>query len=375
MRTSLLSEKLQEKLQLVNHAISNKNQLPILLNFLIKAQKGSLTISATDLEIGIKVEIPANTEENGETTVPAKTFLELINTIPAGKIILGTKKEGLELLGEKIKTIFQTVSSDEFPKLYEERGGEALTISKNIIKKDLPKIVFATSQDLTRPALSGVLIRNDPQKDEGLLMVATDGYRLSIKKYNSSGKDKIKESISVIIPGKVLRELILINKGNDEIKTYVSKEINQVVFFQNDTTLVGRLIEGEFPAFEKIIPQGFSVKTIFDKEDLERAVKACYIFARNAANIVKLSIQKDKMIASASTPSLGQNTIEIEAKTTGEENEIAFNCRYLLDFLSNIGEETLSFEMTGPLNPGVFKISGDDSFLHLIMPIRIQEET
>ena len=210
MRTSLLSEKLQEKLQLVNHAISNKNQLPILLNFLIKAQKGSLTISATDLEIGIKVEIPANTEENGETTVPAKTFLELINTIPAGKIILGTKKEGLELLGEKIKTIFQTVSSDEFPKLYEERGGEALTISKNIIKKDLPKIVFATSQDLTRPALSGVLIRNDPQKDEGLLMVATDGYRLSIKKYNSSGKDKIKESISVIIPGKVLRELILI---------------------------------------------------------------------------------------------------------------------------------------------------------------------
>ena len=154
---------------------------------------------------------------------------------------------------------------------------------------------------------------------------------------------------------------------------YASAEKNQIVFSTPDTTLVGRLIEAEFPNYEKIIPQDSSTKTIFQREDLQRAIKAGYVFARQTAGIDKISIKKNKIIVSANAPSVGQNTIEVDAKTTGEENDIAFNARYLLDFLSNTTSEEISFEMTGPLNPGVFREQEDPSFLHLIMPIRVQE--
>jgi len=375
MKTSLLSENLQEKLFFVNHAISNKSQLPILLNFFIKAKKGTLNISATDLEIGIKVEIPAKVEEEGEITVPAKAFSELMGSVAAGKINLITKPEGLELTGGKMKTTFQTAPAEDFPKLYEEKGEQMLIMNKDIVSKDLPKVVFAASQDLTRPALSGVLIKEDPEKNDSFLIVATDGYRLSLKKQKFEKKRQPKGGASILIPSRVVRELILIAKDTDEVKAYTSKENNQIIFCQNETTLVGRLIEAEFPAFEKIIPPDFSTKTTFDKEDLQKAVKACYVFARNSASIIKISVRAEKIVVYANAPSVGENTVEIDAKTTGEENEIAFNGRYLLDIFSNIEEETMSFEMTGPLNPGVFKIAGDDSFLHLIMPIRVQQET
>jgi DNA polymerase-3 subunit beta len=154
---------------------------------------------------------------------------------------------------------------------------------------------------------------------------------------------------------------------------HTPSEKNQIIFSTSDTTLVGRLIEAEFPNYEKIIPQGSSTKTVFQREDIQRAIKAGYVFARQTAGIIKISIKKNKIIVSANAPSVGQNTIEVDAKTLGEENDIAFNARYLLDFLSNTTSEEASFEMTGPLNPGVFREGDDPSFLHLIMPIRVQE--
>lgn len=370
MKVSLLCENLQKKLLFVNHAISSHGQLSILTNFLIEAKKGILSIKATDLEIGINVNIPAKIEEEGVAAIPAKTFSELINVIPSGKITLTLKKEGLELVGEKIRTLFQTSSPEDFPKLYEDMGKKIITIKKELVNKEFPKIVFAASQDVARPALSGVLIR---EQGGIFLMVATDGYRLSLKKHTLENREKSEEDISLLVPSRVIKEIILMEKEEDEIRVYASRQSNQIIILESEKTLVGRLIEAEFPAFEKIIPLKFSTKIVFDKEDLQKAIKTCYIFAREAANIVKFSIKKDRVIVSSTTPSLGESTVEIDTKTIGEENEIAFNGRYLLDLFSNVDEETMSFEMNGSLNPGVFKLEKDNSFLHLIMPIRVQE--
>ena len=376
MQVSLLSENLQKKILFVNHAISPRSQLPILLNFLIEAKNGRFYVSATDLEIGILVEIHAKVEQEGSITIPAKTFTELIATIPQDKITLKTNENGLLLTGGKTKAQFQTTPGEEFPKLYEEKGKELITLKKEAIDKNFSKIVFAASPDSDRPALSGVLIK---EEKEGFLLVATDGYRLSLKKHalKNIKKEKTGEAISIIVPSKIIRELVQMEKEEDggEVKVYVSKEKNQIIFSQNDTILVGRLIEAEFPNFEKIIPTDFSTRTVFERQDLQRAIKAGYIFARQNAGIVKLSIKKDKIIVSANAPSVGENTIEVDAKTLGEENDIAFNARYVLDFLSNTTGEIMSFEMTGPLNPGVFKEEDDPSFLHLIMPIRVQQES
>ncbi len=376
MKVSLLFENLSKKISFVNHAVSTKSQLPILLNFLIEAKKGKLTINATDLEVGIIVDIPAKIEEEGSVTIPAKTLTELIAVTPLNKITLETKPEGLLLTGDKIKTTFQTTPPDEFPKLHEEKGSELISLKKETVDKELSRVVFAASQDTERPALSGVLIKEEGSVGEkSFFLVATDGYRLSLKR-QALGELRKKRAagVSMIVPSRVVRELVLMNReiGTGDINVYAPQETNQVIFYQNDVTLVGRLIEAEFPSFEKIIPQDYSTKTVFEKEALQKAIKTSYVFARQTANIVKLSIREDKIIVSANAPSLGSSIVEVDAKTTGEENEIAFSARYLLDFFSNISEEDVSFEMMGHLNPGVFKIVGDDSYLHLIMPIRVQ---
>ena len=374
MRVSLLSQNLQKKILFLNHAISTRVQLPTLLNFLIEAKGGKLSISATDLEIGIITEIPAKIEKEGSVAVPAKTFTELAGTIPMDKITLEKTEEGLVLTGVKIKTVFQVAPADDFPKLYGEKEGRTLTLKKESVVEDFSKIVFAASSDSGRPALSGVLIR---EEKDGFLLVATDGYRLSLKKQalKNVQKTKAEDRISLLVPSRVIRELVQMEKDEEggDIAVHASAKKNQIVFLQNETTLIGRLIEAEFPNFEKIIPGDFSTKTIFQRDDLQKAIKAGYVFARQTAGIIRMSIQKDKIVVSANAPSVGKNTIEIDAKTVGEENDIAFNARYLLDFLSNTTSEIISFEMTGPLNPGVFREENDPSFLHLIMPIRVQE--
>ncbi len=368
MKVSILTTNLQNKLSFINHAISSKSQIPILLNVLLETQDNKLKISSTDLEIGIEVFIQAEIEEKGVVTIPAKTFVELINSISEENIKLQTEGETLHVLSKRTKSVFQTIKGDEFPKLYKEKGEKIATLNEESMKKDFASIIFAASNDTTRPALSGILIKNE---EEGFLLVATDGYRLSLKHHKSKG-GMSKTINSLIIPARVFRELLSIKEESTEIDIYASKESSQVILNQGETLLVGRLIEGAFPSYEKIIPTDYSTQIFFDREEMQKAVKICSIFARDTANIIKLTLQKNQIIVSSQSPSIGENTVTVEADLKGEENEIAFNAHYLHDVLGGLSEKEIQFEMTGPLNPGVFKIKDDTSYLHLIMPVRVQ---
>jgi len=370
MEVLFLSENIKKKLSFVNHAISAKSQLPILSNFLLKSQKGKLYICATDLEIGIEESMPANVGEEGEITVPARSFSEFISGIQEEKIKLYTKEKKLFLETEKTKAVFQTMLSEDFPKLYEDKGVKLGSIKKEEAVENIKKVVFAASQESERPALSGVLFKKE--KKGYFSLVATDGYRLSLKRSFSFVQEKERaEGGDFLIPVRLIRELLSLRNGS-EINIYSSEKNNQIIFFQEETILVGRLIEAEFPNYEKIIPVDFSSRAMMDREEFQYAVKASSVFARETTNIIKLSLEKNKVVVSASAPSVGESAVDIEAKTEGEENEIAFNARYLLEFLTNVDSEKIIFEMTGPLNPGVFKLGDDKDFLHIIMPIRIQ---
>lgn len=367
-KTTVLSSNLKTGISFANHAISSRSQLPILLNFLLTAKDGSLLISATDLEVGIIIKVPAKVEGEGDVSISAKTFVDLISNIDQERVTLELKENVLMLSADKLKTSFPTLIASEFPKLYETKGEKQAEFKKEELDKEIQRIAFASAGDMGRPALSGVLIRKDAKGE--MVVVATDGYRLSLKQ-GLSEKNKEGESVDLLIPARVIKEVVGL-KGEDQIiSLYVAKEGNQVLFECGDATIVGRLIEAEYPDYQKIIPDESTTKAIFDKNQAQSAVRACSVFAREAANIVKMTIGKDKVVFSASASSVGENEVEVEAKTTGEENEIAFNARYLLEFFGAIDEERVVFEMTGPLNPGVFKIEKDDSFLHLIMPIRI----
>lgn len=375
MKVHLLLENLQKKISLINRGVSTRSQLPILLNILLIAKDGKLKLISTDLEIGIQTEIPANIEEEGEITVPAKLFSDLITALSYEKVTLQTVKENLEIITEKTKNTLQTISSEEFPKLYEEKGVLAIDIKKEILQKELTKVIFAASTDTTRPALSGILIKEEKngQKHE-FLFVATDGYRLSLLKQSVLTEKEIKEKFEseIIIPSRVLREVLNLKGEDSDIKLFISEEKNQILFQQDGIIIVGRLINAQFPSYEKLIPESFITTVTFDKNEMQKAVKICAIFARDSANIIKFSIKENKVIVSANTESIQENFVEVDAKIVGDENEIAFNARYLLELFANIEEEDIKFEMSGPLSPGVFKIKDDPSFLHLIMPIRVQ---
>jgi len=367
MKVTFLSDNIQGKISFLNHAVSSRGQLPILSNFLLQAKNGKLTISATDLEIGISSNISVNVEKEGEVTIPAKNFSDILDNMANQKITLSLDGETLNLTGEKVKASFQTMPAEDFPKLYEEKGEEIIRAKKSDIEEYIQRTVFAAAIDSSRPALSGVLL--DKDKEE-VLLVATDGYRLSLQK----NVFKTSEGLSkpLVVPARIIKELLSIKEDTEVVRIFVSQKNNQILFLQNETILVGRLIDAEYPDYEKIIPTEFATKVEVERERLQNAIKICSVFARETANIIKFSIEKNKIIVSANSPSIGEDAVDVDATTTGEENEIAFNAKYLLDALSYINSETLIFEMNGPLNPGVFRIKGDNSFLHLIMPIRVQ---
>src|SRR5581483_9524417 len=185
MKLHIQTESLHKKLPFLNHAVSSKSQLPVLLNILLQADKNKLILSATDLEIGIRIEMECEVEEEGTVTIPAKIFSELISSLPPEKITLETNGNTIIVTGKKTKSTLQTISAEEFPKLYENRGEEIAIIKGSAMQTDFSKVAFAASNDLGRPALSGILLKKDTETDGGLLLVATDGYRLSLKHHKA----------------------------------------------------------------------------------------------------------------------------------------------------------------------------------------------
>lgn len=367
MKATFLLENLLEKISFLNHAISQRPPLPILAGFLIETEKGKLRISATDLEIGISTTVPASIEKEGRLVVPAKPFAEILANLSEEKITIEKNETNTELSSAKTKATLLVMDDKEFPKLFDEKGESVLTIKKETVEKDLNRVVFAASQDLGRPAFSGVLVKKD---GESVSLVATDSHRLSLSKTTGV---KTKATSPLLVSARVIRA-ILSEKSHGDIEVFASAKNNQVIFDLGETVLVGRTIEAEFPDFAKIVPDDFGSQAVFDKEEFLRALKVTSVFARDNANIVKISLGSGKIQVFAKSPTLGQNTVEVAAKTKGDENEIAFNGRYLLELLQNIGDGEIVFEMQGPLNPGVFKIAGDPNFTHLIMPIRVKDE-
>lgn len=369
MKATVLLENLLEKISFLNHAISSRPPLPILSGFLLKTEKGRLNISATDLDLGITTSAPAVIEEEGKVVVPAKPFIETLTNLSEEKITITAKDGSVELLGKTTKAKFIAMDPAEFPKILEEKGEDVATFKGASLEKDFGRVVFAASADSGRPAFSAIVVKKDK---EGLVVVATDSHRLSLNKIISlANKTEFKKPI--LVSSRAVRAL-LSQKNEEDVVVSLFEKAGQVVFSFGETVLTGRLIEAEFPDFEKIIPDSFSTKAEFNREEMLKALRVASVFAKDNANIVKLSVKKDKITVSAKSQSVGENSVEVSAKTSGEDNEIAFNARYLMDLLQNVSDEQMVFEMQGPLNPGVFKVYQNQNFIHLIMPIRIKEE-
>lgn len=368
MHFFILKENLNKALTILGRNISPRPQLPVLSNILIQAENGQVKITTTNLDLGIIIVIPAKIEKNGETTVPGKLLTEFVSTLSADKIEFKLDGQNLSVKTEKNQAILTTISATEFP------SSPSISPSKNTfsfktIKDTIGRTVFAASIDEGRPVLTGVKIILSSGK---MTFTATDGYRLSQESVDIPEKNS---ELKIILPAHTLAEVVRIAQDlkAEEVGFSVVENKNQAIFHLPTATVFTRIIDGEFPNIEKIIPTGFKTRVTVDCEQLAQAVKTASLFARGAANIIKIKIEKEGLRLSANTPQVGQNEDFVEAKVEGEETEIAFNCRFLQDLLANFPEENLVFESSGALNPGVFKpVKSTPSFLHIIMPVRVQ---
>lgn len=367
MKFQVLKENLYKALTIVGRNISSRAQLPILSNILIKASTGQLTLASTNLELGVVYTINAKIEKEGEITVPGKLLTEFISTLSAEKIDFFLDGSNLKVSTTKTHASFSTLAAGDFPSFPKtEMVSYKFPVKK--MKDAILRVVFASSIDEARPVLTGV---KTTLHDNEMMLAATDGYRLSIEKISFPAKQN---ELNAILPASALSEVmrIITETKTEEIGFTIIENKNQAVFFLPNIAVYTRLIDGEFPNVEKIIPASCKTKVIIEKDQLAQSVKTTSLFARGAANIIKIKIEKDGLRLSANTPQVGDDEDFVEAKVEGEEGEIAFNFRFLLDLLANFPEEKISFEISGPLNPGVFRPVSASSFLHLIMPVRIQ---
>lgn len=368
MQFSCLQENINKGLSIVNRFISPRAQLPVLANILFSAKNGKLKLGATNLESGISFEVGAKVEEDGEITVPAKTLVEFISSLPPEKIDFSLEENNLRVSCQKYQATIASLSATEFPPLPSSSGKQGLSFKTNEISSPFSWVTFAAAQDESRPVLSGVKIFGE---SKGLTLAATDGFRLSVCKLT---KTNLASPLDLILPARTLAEVVRIlnEEKEEEFGLEITKEANQAIFSLGKAEIICRLLEGQFPSFEKIIPESSKTKIVVNRGELLSAVKTASIFAREAANIIKFVVQGSELRVMANAPQVGENITTVEAKIEGENGEIAFNSRFLLEYLTAVTGEEIIFEMSGPLSPGVFKTAGDETLLHIIMPVRVQ---
>ena len=372
MKLVVLQENLKNAVNLTSHFTSPKAQLPILGNILLKADKTKLTLSSTNLEISVKTSIGAKIEEEGEITVNGKTLNDVISNLSSGSIEIESLQEQIKITSGKFKSNILGSNSADFPNLPEKLGKNTFSLKRDEFINALSKVLFAVSSDETRPILTGVLF---VFSKKSLKLVATDGFRLSEVKLKSEIKI---EDLKIIIPKTVLYEITKISPSGDEIgdiEVSFDKESNQIIFTIGDTTLSSRIIEGDFPDYEKIIPQASITTVNVDKNELEKSIKLASVFARDSGKIVKLKIKNEELTMTAESSASGNQEMSIEIRREEEEKSeeeinIMFNYSFIEDVLKVITDDEVKIIFAADNKASKFLDSKSPNFLHIIMPIK-----
>ena len=376
MKVTVLQENLARGLSVVSRAVSPRSTLPVLSNILIATDEGRLRLSATNLELGITCWIAARIDEEGSTTVPARTFGDLVNTLPGDQVqlTLDVKNQNLHVKGGTSNNDIKCIDAQEFPPLPTPEMEGAMQLNVADFKEMIQQVVFAASTDESRPVLMGVLLHVEKDK---VTMAAADGFRLSVRKAVLS--NPAAQPLNVIIPARALSELARVATDHEEpIYMVVPKNRGQVLFRVKDVEVVSQLIDGTFPDYQQIIPRNYKSRTLVSTASLLKACKQAEIFAREGSNVARFDIkqsngemQPSEVEISATSEETGKNETIVEATVDGGGVLIAFNVKFLREALEVIKTPNVALETSAANAPGVVKPVGDDNFLHVIMPMHL----
>jgi DNA polymerase-3 subunit beta len=375
MKVTVLQENLSRGLSTVSRAVSPRSTLPVLSNILIASDEGRLRLSATNLELGITCWIGAKIEEEGSTTVPARTFADLVGTLPPEQVNLNlnTGTQVLNVHCGASNTEIKCIDAQEFPPLPVPDMEGAIPVNVADLKDMIAQVVFAASVDEARPVLMGVMVV--VEKDV-ITMASADGFRLSVRKGILS--QPAVQPFTAIIPARALNELARVaGDGNEIISMVMPKGRGQVIFRMKEVEVVSQLIDGTFPDYEQIIPRSYKTRTILSTLALLKACKQAEIFAREGSNVARFNIKTSSesepgsVEISAQSEETGSNETVVAATVDGVSLLIAFNVKYLREVLEVVKSPNVALETSAANAPGVVRPVGDENFLHVIMPMHL----
>jgi len=362
MKIEIAKNVLLSGIQKVQNVISPRATLPILSNILMDAQQNKLKLTATDLDIGISCVIPVNIQESGIITIPAKRFGDIIKELPDDNISINAKKNNLVTIETKsCQFKIMGLPYEDFPKLPEFKEGGVIKIEQPILKEMLSLTSFAVSLDETRYILNGILFKINQDK---LTLVATDGKRLAVIERRLT--QNTEKTLHIIVPLKTIQELTRNLQVEGELSMLLGS--NQALFDLGGVVIISRLIEGEFPDYQQVIPQASENKINIDREQFLLAIKRAALLSTPDYQAVKLEVFKNKLVVSKSTPDIGESREEISIEYQGKEIAIGFNPTYLMDVLKNLQEDKAQFELSDTEKPGVIRIDG---YVYIVLPMRL----
>lgn len=373
MKVSCLQENLARGLSTVARAVAQRSTLPVLGNILIATDNGRLRLSATNLELGITCWIGAKIHEEGSTTVPSRTFVDLVNNLPNDQVDmeLTVRTQTLNVHSGAFNNDIKCIDAQEFPPLPPSELEEGLELEVHELKEMIQQVAFAASTDDARPVLTGVLVEVTGGE---LAMAAADGFRLSVRTAHLPSPDL--GPIRAIIPARALSELgRILTDGEETVTMVLPSGRGQAIFRAKNVELVSQLIEGTFPDYVGIIPTNYTTRSVVSTSAFRKACKAAEIFARDAAHSARLQINPGSELepgtleVSATSAETGSNETVVDATVEGENIEVAFNVRFLVDVLGVIDNPNISLETSTPSSPGVIRPVGRDDYLHVIMPM------
>lgn len=364
MKVITTQEHLAKALSAVSRFVNPRGTLSILGNVLLETADGRLRISATNLELGIDYFIGAKIEQEGSLTIPARLFNDYVNNLSEEKVELTAKDSTLHVKSTGTQSSINGIPASEFPLIPEVKGGKAVTVSSSGIRDIISKVGIAASTDETRPILSGVLFHF---KEPELKVAATDSYRLA--ELTMRFEKAAPEELKVVVPAKALAEL---GRVVDDSEVTLRTAENQIQFETENVRLVGRLLEGEFPNYEQIIPEKLETTAAIPREDFMSKVRIASLFSQDAGLGVRLGFgPPGKVEISSEAAQVGDSKASLSAKVDGPENSVSFNARYLLDALRAMNGETITLATSGKLSPGLLRSEKESDYLYVIMPLRV----
>ncbi|MGD0576458.1 MAG: DNA polymerase III subunit beta [Candidatus Staskawiczbacteria bacterium] len=372
MKVEILKENFKNGLNIVEKIVGKNLSLPILDNVLINTEDSFLSLSSTDLETAIKLWILTKIIKKGKVVVPAKFLSSFVSLLPNEKITLEEKKQGLYIECKNFKNQVQGFNPEEFPLIPEFKDTEFLEVDNKKFCQGLSQIVDISSPSQSRPEISGIYFIFSKNL---IKVVATDSFRLAEKTITL--ESPVKKDASFILPQKPAKELInILGEKEGKLKIYFLP--NQTMFefpmkevAHPEVQIVSRLIEGEYPNYEEIIPKKFKTHVIVKRDEFLNQIKAASLFSGKINEIkIKINVENKEIEISAQDPDIGESQSSIAAKIEGEPIEVSFNHRFLIDGLLNIKSSEIIFDMSKEEGPCVLKPVGDASYIYVVMPIK-----